>query len=65
MFEIEKDDDEIKQLERKLGIRTDSKRKKRYLTRIEEEGLGLGIFDFLDNIDRKAKLGVEKYRKPD
>ena len=28
--EIDKDDDEIKQLERKLGIRTDDKRKKRY-----------------------------------
>ena len=52
-------------LERKLGIRTDAKRKKRYLQRIEEEGLGLGIFDFLDDIERKAKIDVTKYSKPE
>lgn len=62
--EINKEDDEIKALERKLGIRTDAKRSKRYYQRIEEEGLGLGIFDFLDNIDQKAKLDLEDYSKP-
>ena len=63
--EIDKDDDEIKQLERKLGIRTDAKRKKRYFQRIEEEGLGLGIFDYLDNIDKLAKVDPSRYQKPD
>lgn len=61
---IEEDDDEIKQLERKLGIRTDEKRKKRYLSRIEEEGLGLGIFDFLEDIERNAKLRPDEYQRP-
>ena len=61
---IAEDDDEIKQLERKLGIRTDAKRNKRYLSRIEEQGLGLGIFDFLDGIEKNAKLPVNQYQRP-
>ena len=52
-------------MERKLGIRTDAKRKKRYFQRIEEEGLGLGIFDYLDNIDKLAKVDPSKYHKPE
>ena len=63
--EIENEDNEIKMLERKLGIRTDEKRKKRYFNRIEQEGLGLGIFDFLDDIEKKAKLNRDEYVKPE
>ena len=63
--EIENDDDEIKMLERKLGIRTDDKRKKRFQNRIEQEGLGLGIFDFLEGIEKNAKLDRSHYLKPE
>ena len=51
-------------LEKNLGLNMDQKRKKRYFSRIEEEGLGLGMFDFLDDIDRKAKAGMEAYEQP-
>ena len=62
--EIDNDDNEIKMLERKLGIRTDPKRKNRYFQRIEQEGLGLGIFDFLDDIEKKAKIDKAEYQRP-
>lgn len=62
--EISADDQEIKMLERKLGIRTDSKRQKRFFTRIEQEGLGVGIFDFLNEIESKAKLSRDEYERP-
>ena len=65
MLAIEDEDKEIKELERKLGLRTDEKRKKRYLQRIEEEGLGLGIFDFLKDIETKAKMDVSQYKRAD
>lgn len=57
-------DSEIKMLERNLGIRTDAKRKKRFFSSIEKEGLGLGIFDFLDGIDDKVKMDAEDYQVP-
>ena len=34
------------------------------MSRIEEEGLGLGIFDFLEGIDKNAKLSKDKYQRP-
>lgn len=63
--EIDKLDSEIKMLERNLGIRTDAKRKKRFFSRIEEEGLGLGIFDFLEDINKKVKMDARDYKAPD
>ena len=33
-------------------------RKKRYLDKIEREGLGLDFFSFLDGIEKKAKMDV-------
>ena len=54
--EIDNLDNEIKQLERKMGLKTDVKRKKRFNDSIDREGLGLGFMSFLDDIETKAKL---------
>ena len=34
------------------------------MSRIEEEGLGLGIFDFLDKIETEARLDASAYERP-
>ena len=51
-------DDEIDELEKKLGLAGDVKRKKKYMKKIENEGLGVGFLDFLDDIEVKAEKGV-------
>ena len=53
------------QLERKMGLKSDVKRKKRFNDSIDREGLGLGFMSFLDDIEKKAKLKVKDYTKPD
>ncbi len=53
-------------LERKLGISTDAKRKKRVNAQIEEIGFGTGFMDFLDGIEKKVrKLPKDKYKPQD
>ena len=52
--EIDSLDKEIKELERKMGLRTDAKRRKRMNDTIDREGLGLGFMSFLDDIECKA-----------
>ena len=49
------------QLERKMGLKSDVKRKKRFNDSIDREGLGLGFMSFLDDIEKKAKLKVKDY----
>ena len=55
--EIDALDDEIKQLEKKLGGG------KRVNKGIEMEGMGIGFLDFLDGIDSKVKGTKSGYKK--
>lgn len=57
-------DDEIKMLEKKLGLNKDAKRKARNDKQTELEGYGLGFMSFLDSIEGKAKLKMESYKQP-
>lgn len=58
LAQIDELDDEIKDLEKKLGLNMNKDRKKRYLDKIEREGLGLDFFSFLDGIEKKSKMDV-------
>lgn len=66
--EIQKLDDEIKELEKKLGVK-DAKKKDKLQKSIESEGLGKGFLSFLDEIGSKVKnkglksLKREEYAK--
>ena len=62
--EIDDLDDDIKELERKLGIRTDAKRRERNNTQTDREGFGIGFMSFLDQIETKTKLNAREYQKP-
>ena len=61
MEQIDELDDEIKELEKKLGLNMNKDRKKRYLDKIEREGLGIDFFSFLDGIEKEAKMDVKDY----
>ena len=65
MEEIEKLDDEIAQLERKLGVKGDKRKKDKIQKQIEQEGLGVGFMSFLDEIDSLVKDTSKKYKKKD
>ena len=62
--EIDEIDKEIKELERKMGLRTDGKRRKRMNDALDKEGMGLGFMSFLDDIDGKARLDINEYIAP-
>ena len=64
MKEIYELDNEIDQLERKLGFK-DEKRKKRNIIQTEMEGFGKGFITFLDSLDKKVKQNIDKYSKQD
>ena len=57
-------DDEINQLEARLGLSKDQKKRSKYMKKVENEGLGLGFLDFLDDIEVKAKKDKSEYQKP-
>jgi hypothetical protein len=50
-------------LERKLGLSNDEKRKRRNDKQTDLEGFGLGFMEFLDGIEKKAKMKKEDYKK--
>lgn len=62
--EILKEEAEIRNLERKLGLASDAKRKKRNDEQTEKEGMGVGFLSFLDKLDKIAKIDVRQYEKP-
>ena len=62
--EIDKIDDEIRMLEKKLGLNKDVKRKARNDKQTDLEGYGLGFMSFLDTIETKAKMAVRSYEMP-
>lgn len=64
LIEIEKEDKEIAELERKLGLKTDKKRRDRSNKQIELEGLGIGFMSFLDKMESKVKMNVKEYKAP-
>ena len=53
--EIHNLEDEIKELEKKLGVKSDPKKKDKLQKSIESEGLGKGFLSFLDEIESKVK----------
>jgi hypothetical protein len=62
--EVEKKrlDDEIKMLEKKLGIKNDAKRKKKVNKEIEGLGFGTGFMDFIDGIETKVIKSKKEYK---
>ena len=63
--EIEKLDEELRELEKKLGVKSDPKKKDRLQKSIESEGLGKGFLSFLDDIGSKVKNKSLKTMKRD
>ena len=61
--EIEKAnlDREIAQLERKLGIAANDRKRRRLNQVVEEEGFGKGFMQFVDGIEQKVK-GLVDYK---
>ena len=53
--ELDRLDGEIGYLERRLKTSSDAKAKKKLQKSIENEGLGIGFMDFLDDIENKVK----------
>ena len=53
--ELDRLDGEIGYLERRLKTSSDAKAKKKIQKSIENEGLGIGFMDFLDDIENKVK----------
>ena len=64
LAKIDEEDAAIKALERKLGFRTDAKRKARNNEQTDKEGFGIGFTSFLDSIDQKVKQGLNQYKPP-
>ena len=64
--EIEKAnlDREIAQLERKLGIAANDRKRRRLNQVVEEEGFGKGFMQFVDGIEKKVK-GLVDYKPLD
>ena len=60
--EIEKLDDEIEYLEKKLRM-GDSKKRKKVQESIEMEGMGVGFLSFLDSIENTVKNPLKVYKK--
>jgi hypothetical protein len=51
-------------LERKLGIKKDSKKRRKLNQAVEQEGFGSGFMDFIDGIEKKVKLMPEEEYLP-
>ena len=64
--EVEKQklDREIAMLERKLGIKKDTKKRRKLNQAVEQEGFGSGFMDFIDGIEKKVKLMPEDEYQP-
>lgn len=52
-------------LEKRLGFKSDKKRRDRNNKQTEMEGFGMGFMDYLDNLNRKVKMDVSKYSQPE
>lgn len=63
-MEKEKLDREIAMLERKLGIKKDTKKRRKLNQAVEQEGFGTGFMDFIDGIEKKVKLMPEEEYLP-
>ena len=55
-------DREIAQLERKLGIAANDRKRRRLNQVVEEEGFGKGFMQFVDGIEQKVKGLVVEYK---
>jgi hypothetical protein len=42
-------------LERKLGVKKDSKKRRKLHQTVEQEGFGTGFMDFIDGIEKKVR----------
>jgi hypothetical protein len=51
-------------LERKLGIKKDTKKRTKLNQAVEQEGFGSGFMDFIDGIEKKVKLMPEEEYLP-
>lgn len=60
--EVKKLDREIAMLEKKLGIKNNSKKRQKVNQAIEDEGFGKGFMDFLDQLDGKIAVDPKQYK---
>jgi hypothetical protein len=57
-------DDEIAMLEAKMGFK-DKKMKKKHDTQVNMHGLGVGFMEYLDSVDKLAKIDPNEYQARD
>ena len=61
---MEKLDRETAELERKLGFKNDAGRRKRNNQQTDKEGFGIGFMDFLDGVEKHAKMERKLFKPP-